>query len=75
MSTKLKQIIGFIIWALLTVQVVSLCYSWMRGDYLFFGIFIIVFWSVVTGRTKAFTKKPIVRDYVKFFKGEKEGSK
>lgn len=75
MSVKLKQIIGLIIWALLTIKVVGLCYHWMRGDYLFFGIFIIVFWSIVTGRTRAFTKKPIIRDYVKFFKGKTEGNK
>ena len=72
MSVKTKQIIGLLIWILLSAGIVSLCYYWMNTGRIFLSIFVLVFWSIVTGRTKGFTKKPVVRDFSKYFKKKKE---
>ena len=59
--------IGLIVWVILTSILVTLFITNVGWEKFLF-IFSLVFWTVVTYRTKFFTQKPIIRDYTKYFK-------
>ena len=61
---KIEKLLGALVWLLLTVLVVVGCCSLYTADHQYFGLFLAVFWTFVSSRTKCFTQKPIIRDYL-----------
>ena len=70
-----RKLLEILIWLACTVLVVwgasslLVCKcgdSWKE----YIGILILIFWTVISQRTRAFTKKPVIRDYSKIFKNK-----